>query len=200
MRYHKLEDRLDPHGGALYTKDGVIAFGRDAEETRKYLNEAEYFKNRLRGYLATEGQLLLQYFTNRGEKLSEIAGVGSLELEDRVIAAVIKGINPVSGKESVIIVSNGSKGGFKLRAQRFADKYGLPIDWAEEYILAHEVVRHAMGVDDEARVEQDLKEAYSYLAEMFEGHIKYKYSELARVAAIREKEAKATLETLLKAA
>ncbi len=156
----------------IYSSDNPEAHAREAKNTYEIVQ----------GYLNSEaGNSFVDYVHSRGKEFMKIKGIGSGDLGEGVVAAILR--NNLEG----ILLSNYDGKGFEERISEMADKYHLTHEATTEYVLAHELA-HAAGYKAEAETEGFIKQYFETRAFQTEGEEREKYVQLAGVAAVREKE------------
>lgn len=157
----------------IYSSDHPEAHAREAKKTYEIVQ----------GYLNSEaGNSFIDYVHSRGKEFMKIKGIGSGDLGEGVVAAILR--NDLEG----ILLSNYDGKSFDERISEMADKYDLTTEATTEYVLAHELA-HAAGYTSEAETESFIKEYFESRAFQTEGKEREKYVQLAGVAAEREREA-----------
>ncbi len=157
----------------IYSSDNPEAHAREARNTYELVQ----------GYLNSEaGNSFVDYVHSRGKEFMKIKGVGSGDLGEGVVAAILR--NDLEG----ILLSNYEGKSFDERINEMANKYELTHEATTEYVLAHELA-HAVGYTSEAETEGFIKEYFESRAFQTEGEEREKYVQLAGVAAEREREA-----------
>lgn len=173
-------------GGVLHDDHGKEHASKD--NYHQYKREARYFTNELKRYMSSSsGQQYLSFLRSEGLMPINLVGSGSMELPDQAIAATMR------DHSKGVIVSNGSKKGFYARASNFARQYGLKVEWAKEYILAHELGHAHQKIMEEKKAEYtNEKTLYKFFTGMASSskstHEKHKYEALAHVAQKRSNE------------
>lgn len=154
----------------IYSSDNPEAHAREAKNTYEIVQ----------GYLNSEaGNSFVDYVHSRGKEFMKIKGVGSGDLGEGVVAAILR--NDLEG----ILLSNYDGKSFDERISEMANKYELTHEATTEYVLAHELA-HAAGYTSEAETEGFIKQYFETRAFQTEGEEREKYVGLARVAAERE--------------
>ncbi len=163
-----------------YNDRQTIAVASDVDELNSYIRDHQDVQNLYSSFLKTKGRTLIDYLEKRGRK-ANITGIGSTELPDNAVAAIMHG----DGISYLV----GNKD-FVSRVQKFADNYGIDFDSALEYVFAHETM-HAAGYHTEEGTEKMLVDYFiDRMRESESGEDNARYEMLASLATIRTKFAK----------
>lgn len=174
---------LSPMGMAVIDQNNR-AHLYSSDRPYKHLSEAQNLKNLLQQYLSSgEGKQFVNYLHSKGRKFMEVKGVGSADLDNNAVAAVMR--NDLEG----VILANYNGQSFSSRVSEMAGEYGVKPELMEEYVLTHELA-HAAGCRSETQTEGLLKEYFSERASRAQGGEKVKYLSLAKIAGQRLDEMK----------
>jgi len=181
-------------GSAAYIAgQGYVARGDPLDAMAHHQRELHGLESSLTDYMKTEAQLFLPYLNRQGKPFNGLDAVVSAELEDGIVAALMK--YEQGGKTKSALIANARGEGWDSQLDHFADVYlggkGYGAkearNLAKRFVLSEEIYHETQSTDLQGEA-AEIDAAYTLLgyftdmSEKFEGAESDEYQALADVA------------------